>query len=177
MRFILGLSIVLSIQACAQPKQDWQWFVNQTTCAGHQITVRMKCDALDHNNGWHRFCGEQQIIFTDSKHQVIKKDLGEKDDLIPDGPRHLGVIRCVDQTNQSNPIDEPGYLLMLFDNGGNCDTCEIDGVMDLEGNWKRYGNTWFTKSKLERQKIKALDWDKYQEFYISNKTLESKKKK
>lgn len=160
--------IVISLQALAEDVNESKWFKNETSCAGHKIFVRSYCDTSISHNGTHSFCDYQKITITDAKNHSVTTDLLEKDALVADGPRFLSAVRCGITT------DKTPYLLMILDNRGNCDTCEVSGVMDLKGVWRNYDKFWFNTKKAEKKKIDNLKWRQFEEFYIKNAILDER---
>jgi hypothetical protein len=75
-------------------------------------------------------------------------------------------LRCVSSGKTS-------YLHARLGNGGNCDTCENDAVIDMSGRWKRYGKRWFAPV-AERAEIKKHQaaWHQQDTFWLTNTTRE-----
>jgi hypothetical protein len=173
MRFFVGLIFMLSYLhalAADSDSENWKWYKYETTCADYKIKVRTSCHSPNLKEEWHSSCGYQEIKITNSKNQSVTKDVHEKDNLLPDEARLLSVLRC------AIAPDKTPYILMLIDNGGSCDTCELGGEMDLHGNWKSYGDKWYNTSAAERKKINKLDWHKFKEHFIRESILDENQK-
>lgn len=143
---------------------DMHWYKNEMTCADVKVTVFSNCQNAPDVSA-NSFCVAQKITFVDAAgKEAKKKNLLDKEPAR--GDFHvLGSIRCVAGKN-----NKP-YLFMIFSNGGNCDTCEIDAVMDLRGKWIRHDKKWFVRG-AERRDINSREqrwFSSTEAFYLENK--------
>jgi hypothetical protein len=145
-------------------QENMHWYKNETACADVAVTVRSYCKR-DEDLSMNSFCTKQQLTLKSADGKLIEKNnLLEKEP--PSKEFHvLGSIRCV------NGRDDKPYLYMIFDNGGNCDACEIDALMDLNGKWKKYDKKWFVSGSEKREiQKRSENWFKAKSFYLENKT-------
>ncbi|QBE63140.1 hypothetical protein [Pseudoduganella lutea] len=132
------------------------WYGNDAQCGEAKITVRSYCQTPDIDENavvqMNRGCGEQELRIVQPGKKPVTLDL-RKYEHDNDEMRIASSLRCVAAgTNR--------YLLVMFDNGGSCDTCEISAVLGLDGRWKSYGEKWLAVSRKERGAIEAAqrDW-------------------
>lgn len=160
----LALSLLFGMGAIdAIAANDMHWFNNEMSCAGTKVTVQSYCKN-DDDRLINTFCTRQKMILQDANgKEIVKSNLLEKEPARKEF-HVLGSMRCV-----SGKDDKP-YLYMILDNSGNCDACEINAIMDLNGKWKRYDKKWFV-SGVEKRAIQkhSKDWFKSEAFYLKNK--------
>lgn len=163
----LILIATLLYSGASAASDGMQWFKNETTCRGASITVRSYCEESDHKemvNPVNTMCTAQQLRI-----QVPGKKSMTFDLLKHETDRnnwHIArSLRCVSAANKP-------YLLISMGNGGSCDTCEVDGIMDMKGRWKRYGGRWLFATKSERTAIAAQEmiWYRQDDFSLNNMT-------
>lgn len=77
-------------------------------------------------------------------------------------------LRCV-------PAGGRKYLHVQLSTGGSCNGCEIDGIMGLDGRWKRFGERWMAP-KAERRNLEqaAGSWGKVPELDLNTPVLDYK---
>ena len=153
--------------AYAGTDPDMYWFKNETACDGVKITVRSFCAiterghvTIQHNN----LCTEQDLVIENGRSERKILDLLEHEP--SDDDTHIATgLRCVSAGKKH-------YLLVSMGNGGNCDTCENDAIVGLDGQWKRYGTRWFNLRKSEKAQIEKQQraWFKQSPLFISNTT-------
>lgn len=163
-RVIYGLAF-FSFATCALAENDMRWFKNEMMCADVQVTVKSYCKD-DVDEPVNSFCTKQTLTVEAINKKIEVKNLLEKEPWL--GNFHVtGLIRCVADTSNRH------YLYLTLDNGGNCNSCEVSAVMDLNGKWKRYGKRWYVAGK-ERKEItqNAHAWFKQESFLLKNKTEE-----
>lgn len=146
---------------------EMYWFKNETACDDVKITVRSFCAiterehaTIQHNS----LCTEQELVLENGRGEKKVLDLLEHEP--SDDDTHIATgLRCVS-------AGQKHYLLVSMNNGGNCDTCENDAVIGLDGRWKRYGARWFSIKKLEKNQIEKQQraWFKQSPLFISNTT-------
>lgn len=147
------------------------WFKNETACAGAKITVRSYCEVSHREHAGRQvnsLCTEQEVIIARPGKQLVKHDLLEHEPIGEDFHTASG-LRCVATEGQH-------YLLISLDNGGNCSTCEINGLMSLDGQWKRYGKHWRSARASEQRAIRRGEarWWHQEPFWIKNTVRETK---
>jgi hypothetical protein len=159
------LGVLLMASGPCTAGDDMFWFRNQTTCGGAAITVRSFCAESDHTgmvNPVNTMCAEQRltIAFPDQKPVTIDLLKHESDG---ENFRVAKALSCV-------ATPEKTYLMVGLDNGGNCNTCETDGVLSLLGRWKRYGKRWFSTPVEERTAIAArqTQWYRQESVRLTN---------
>jgi hypothetical protein len=75
----------------------------------------------------------------------------------------VGLVRCVAGNSRN-------YLYLSLDNGGNCSGCENQALMDLDGNWKRYGNRWYARPAEKEDIARHHEaWFKQESILLENK--------
>lgn len=161
---ILCFCIFISSIGNAWALEDMHWFKNELNCSDVKVTVYSYCQK-EENTTMNSFCSQQKITFDNANGSQIKKENLLDKEPVRRNFHVLGSMRCVFGENQKP------YLYMILDNGGNCDACEIDAVMDLQGRWKRYDRKWLVsgKEKLDIKK-RENDWfHKTTAFYLHNK--------
>ena len=164
------MAALLCASACAQGADpEMFWFKNETVCAGANITVRSYCEVSHRDNAVRQvnsICTEQEVRIARSGRQLVKHDLLEHEPIGEDF--HIAsALRCVAAQGQH-------YLLISLDTGGNCSTCEIDGLMSLDGRWKRYGKQWRSAAAREQRAIRRAEarWWPQKPFSIENTVRE-----
>lgn len=142
-------------------EEDMRWFKNEIVCADTKVTIRSYC----RNEGEqpvNSLCTKQTLILEKLDGTKTSRNLLDKEPS-RGGFHAVGLIRCVKSENKH-------YLNLTLDNGGNCSTCELDAVTDLNGKWKRYGQRWYA-SASERDDIAKHEqgWLKQEPFLLKNK--------
>lgn len=152
--WLASLILCHGLAAAAEP--EMHWYDNDAQCGGAKITQRSYCQTPDIDENavvqMNRGCDEQELRIVQPGKKPVKLDL-RKYEHDNDEMRIASSLRCVAAGTQS-------YLLVMFDNGGSCDTCEISAVLGLDGRWKSYGEKWLAVSRKERGAIEAAqrDW-------------------
>jgi hypothetical protein len=117
-------------------------------CDGTKVEIVTKCD--DENMHGSYICVEQNITFIDiaTKNKMTTSSYGNQYNNKYKGSGIANAWKCVKGKNKS-------YLSIWYSTGGNCDECEWQGILDLEGN--RVATT-INKSKLNQfyRKWKSL---------------------
>lgn len=156
-----------TISACAESenKNEMRWFRNELTCEDTKVTVRSFCkDEKEYSIN--SFCTAQSMSLEKNGERITIRNL-LKNEPVRDNFHTLGSVRCV-----MNSYMKP-YLYLILDNGGNCDGCEINAVMDLNGDWKMYDKKWFSSGQERKEIKKGLKiWFRSPETYIENKVLD-----
>lgn len=140
MGFIAGVSSVHAAE-----EKDFR-FSNTMACGGVKVEVLSICGEKS-DEGINYSCATQSINFERNDRSSIRKDLLEKESF--DNFHIATSLRCV-----STKVKK--YVYILLNNGGNCDDCEVDALIDLNGKWIFYGNRWFV-SGLEKARIRKSE--------------------
>ena len=152
----------------ADPEQFW--FKNETECDGARVTVRSYCEVAhrayatqQRNTG----CVEQELVIAQPGKPVRKLDLLAHEP-VEDDFHIASSLRCVAAGKQH-------YLLVTLDTGGNCDTCELQAVVGLDGRWKRYGGKWQATPAAEQRTIQQSEasWARLPSFDLPNNVREA----
>lgn len=114
-------------------------------CHGTNIEVRSICGKSS-EAGANYSCTEQRISVRNKQGPSISRDLLEKESM--DNYHIATSMRCV-------AADAKPYIFILLDNGGNCDDCEVAGLIDMNGKWVYYGDRWFVPASERKQVSKA----------------------
>ncbi len=170
---IILLAFLMTACGAAQAADPEQfWFKNETRCGEARITVRSYCEVahnayavMQRNTG----CVEQQLVIAQPGKKIISRDLLEHEP-VEDDFHFPSSLRCVTAGQQR-------YLLIKMATGGNCDTCELEAIVGMDGRWKRYGEKW-TASAAEQRAISQSQatWYKQPAFDLPNNVRESGKK-
>lgn len=155
------LAMTLSIQAQYSFADDMRWFKNELTCADTKVIVHSYC-RNEPNYSANTFCVEQSITLEKAEGKKITQNFLNKEPSRGDF-HSVRSLACV-------AGDHAHYLYVSLGNGGNCDTCENDAVMDLRGRWRRYGSRWYAP-KRERAEIASHEqrWFKQGTELLENK--------
>lgn len=155
------IGTTLSMCAYCAPAYDMRWFKNELTCADTKVTVHSFCKN-EPEYSTNTFCVEQSITLEQPGKKKIERNLLAKEPSRGDF-HSVRSLTCAGGEHQY-------YLYISLGNGGSCDTCENDAVMDLSGRWKRYGNRWYT-SGAERKDIARHEsrWFKQESVLLENK--------
>lgn len=96
-------------------------------CNDTKIQVVTKCEDIGLSGP--AVCGEQKLIFTDTKNGKIVKTsaYGKPYNKEFDGTGIANAWKCVIGKNET-------YLTLWYSTGGNCEECEWQGILDLRGN-------------------------------------------
>jgi hypothetical protein len=158
---LAGMAAITAVAA----EDEMRWYTNEMTCANVTVTVTVQSYCKNNDDvSTNSFCTMQKMILkSGDRKAIVKKNLLEKEPARNEF-HALSTLRCVTGREDKN------YLYMTLDNGGNCDDCEINAVMDLQGKWKRYDRKWFV-SGAEKQEItkRSAGWFKAEAFYLNNK--------
>lgn len=142
---------------------DMHWYKNEIRCAEVKITVYSECQNAP-DLAKNTACFNQKIEFNHPDGRQYKKNRLLEREPVRGNYHALSSIRCAAETE-----GEP-YLYMILDNGGNCDDCEIDAVMNLRGQWMRYDRKWLTQGGVRRDiAMRQDDWFKMEAVYLKNK--------
>lgn len=153
------LAYVACAAAFAAPEDEYFWFKNVAQCDAATVTVRSYCEPDKFGYQANTKCTMQELVIAQPGKAKIRRDLkvlrGE-DYLLVKG------LTCTRSGGKS-------YLYLGMDNGGNCDTCESQAIIDLSGRWKKIGARWFA-SKGERKQIARhlKAWQQQQDVSLPN---------
>ena len=150
MKVIGSAMISLSLLATASAafaKDDVKWFKSEMTCAGTRIIVHSQCpDPHD------------SLLECENQVMTLQKPDGKVIDAgyLQAKQKHSSEVLVAASIHCVAGAEKKPYLFMSFGNGGNCDECESYGVIDLDGNWKRYGKNWYV-SGAEKNDISSKE--------------------
>lgn len=139
------------------------WYKHEMDCGGARVTVRTYCElntgpgvVAERTVG----CVRAEVQITQAGKKPVKGDL-LKYEPVEDDFHFAESLRCV-------PAGGSQYLHVELSTGGGCDTCEIDGVMGLDGRWKRFGGRWMA-SRAERRILERAQgsWGKVPELDLN----------
>lgn len=142
-------------------KYDMAWFKNESMCGDMKVTIKSYC-RIEPNEPINSICTQQTLVLERSGAKKITRDLLEKEP--SRGYFHVvSATRCV-------AGDARKYLYLSLDNGGNCSGCESQAIMDLNGNWRLYGDRWYAHP-IERKEIRRHrnSWFKQESILLENK--------
>ncbi|MET3135463.1 hypothetical protein AAKU55_005773 [Oxalobacteraceae bacterium GrIS 1.11] len=168
-KIIFSLVLFLIVNVSSALDHEMYWFKNETTCFDAKIAIRSFCEVSFNKNAtmqWNDVCSEQEIIIEKGSNKKISLNLLAHEPW--HGEYHIATgLRCIGDGNKY-------YIYVDYDNGGSCDICEVNAVVDTNGKWKRYGRNWLGTSKQEKINIlkKERNWIKTPQFFIPNSTLE-----
>jgi hypothetical protein len=153
---------LVCVAAFAGSDEEYFWFMNEVTCGDAKVTVRSYCqeserdEALIHTN---TMCTQQQLRIVRPGRQPVKRGLQALQ-----GDENL-LVKGLTCTSAGGTT----YLYLGMDNGGNCDTCESDAILDLAGRWMRIGKRW-SASKAEKNRISRSTkaWRKQEYVLLTN---------
>lgn len=150
-----------SVSGFAVGKYHMAWFKNELMCGDTKVTIRSYC-RNEPNAPINSLCTMQTLILERSGTRKIMRDLLEKEP--SQGYFHaVSSVRCV-------ASDTRKYLYLSLDNGGNCTGCESQAFMDINGNWKLYGNRWYAHSTERKEILRHRDsWFKQESILLENK--------
>ncbi|NRR30292.1 hypothetical protein HSX11_08830 [Oxalobacteraceae bacterium] len=166
---LIWLALLAFGGKAAADEHEMFWFKNEMQCGVAKVVVRSLCEQSDPTRGvvpFNSLCSEQELRITQPGSKPVKLDLLARETDM-ENFKIVSSLRCGEAENKP-------YLYMMIDNGGNCDKCEIDAVIDLQGRWKRYDKRWLTKAAAERKAIskKEAEWFRQEPFYLQNITRE-----
>lgn len=140
--FLLICSAWIDASAASDPQ--YFWFKNEMQCADAKVTVRSYCEAsapsvyaVVHRN---TMCTEQQLLIERPGKKKVRRNLLEHERRDYLTARSLSCVKSGDTT----------YLYVSLANGGNCNTCESDAILDMSGRWVRDGRRWFASGAVKR---------------------------
>lgn len=165
-RFGLSLVLALISVGASAAEQDIFWFQNLLQCGGVKVNVRSQCQVISADAPVNLLCMQQQLVLTQPDGTVLRRDLLEHEP--SRGESHVVTgVTCGDAGARH-------FLYISLGNGGNCDTCENEAVMGLDGRWKRYGQRWLKATPQEKKSINThLDaWQNADGVLITNTVRE-----
>jgi hypothetical protein len=166
-KLLLLLLPLVWMEASAAPESEYFWFKNETQCAGAKVTVRSYCAATTPSEGTvvhvNSMCTEQQLLIERPGKENVRRDLLEhkrRDYLV------AWSLTC------AKSGDTP-FLYVRLANGGNCDTCESDAVLDLSGRWIHDGRRWYATNAV-RQAVRRHEdaWFKQDYVHLTNTVVD-----
>ena len=143
-------------------EREFYWFVENIPCEDYTVTVRSNC--MDEpelsTNG---FCAEQEVLIKAPSGKQTKTSLGLRQyykDML-----QASSFLC--SRGKNNVM----YLIIVFDNGGNCKKCESVDVIGVDGKWITKGGIRFDKV-TDRIGLSLAPWPIDRFKYIKNKNRE-----
>jgi len=159
MNFVAGMS-----GAYAAEEKEFR-FLNTMTCAGVKVEVSSICSKKS-DEGTNYSCTNQSISLDRNDHGSIRKDLLEKENY--DNFHIATSLRCVSAKGKD-------YVYVMLNNGGNCDDCEVNALIDLNGKWIFYGDKWFVSGSEKRRIRKAAKaWLRVEPLMIDDEAMKHK---
>jgi hypothetical protein len=157
----------LCISAFAGDEREYFWFKNEVQCADARVVVRSYCEesqATEYMIHSNNMCTEQELTIERPGKRKVRRNLQEHQ-----GEEFLLVKSFTCVKGGGTP-----YLYFGLSNGGNCDTCESDAILDLSGRWKRAGNRWFANKGEKRTILQAMNaWRKIESVRLRNTVRDS----
>lgn len=156
------LAALCSCTALAQA-DEMSWYKHEMDCGGARVTVRTYCElnsgpgvVAERTKG----CSRAEVLVSQAGRKPARGDLLQHEP-VEDDFHFAETLRCV-------PAGGRHYLHVQLSTGGSCDTCEIDGIMGLDGRWKRFGERWMV-AKAERRSLEraAGGWGKVPELDLN----------
>ena len=157
----------LDAAAAAAPASEYFWFKNDMQCAGAKVSVRSYCESTAPREGEvHRnsMCTEQQLLIEAPGKKKIRRNLLEHK-----RRDYLVAWRLTCTRSGNTP-----YLYVGLANGGNCESCESDAVLDLSGRWVHDGHRWFAGGAVQRA-IQGHEhaWYKQDYLHLTNTVVDT----
>ncbi len=152
-KIVLGLIYILGITGDLNAAdREFYWFVENVPCEGYTVTVRSNC--MDEpeftTNG---FCPEQEVLIKSPSGKQTKTRLN----LRQYRTEMLQAYSFLCHQGNNNHM----YLLIAFSNGGNCNVCESQQILGIDGKWvTRGGKEFVVKAKLLGLPLSPWDNDK-----------------
>lgn len=158
------LAYFACVAAQAAPDDEYFWFKNVARCDAATVTVRSYCEPDRYGSRTNTKCTTQELVIEQAGKAKIRRNLkvlrGE-DYLLVKG------LACTRSGGKS-------YLYLGMDNGGNCNTCESQAIVDLSGRWKKIGKRWFAGKAERKQITRDLNaWQQQEDVSLPNTTLDS----
>lgn len=150
--------------AMAAPMPEYFWFKNVAQCDTATVTVRSYCEPDKFGYQTNTKCTMQELVIEAPGKSKIRRDLK-----ILRGEDYLLVkgLTCTSSGGKN-------YLYLGMDNGGNCDTCESQAIVDLSGRWKRIGARWLAGTAEKQQISRDLKaWQGQGGVSLTNTILDS----
>jgi hypothetical protein len=163
-RFLLALALCgFASLAHADDGDDKHWYKNEFSCWGKKYVIRNYCENEPDRNVNKRCDSEELLLDVGGIAKVVSLHSHQpyKDDIF-----WVGTVQC-------GEIDDRKYFYLNFDNGGNCDECEVSATLSDDGTWVHFGDKWFVKRTLKKKALRAQrKWFKSPSYFIKNKTLD-----
>lgn len=157
--------LLAALWACAALAQadEMSWYKHEMDCGGARVTVRTYCElssgsgvVVERTKG----CARAEVQIVQPGKKPARGDLLQYEP-VEDDFHFAETLRCV-------PAGGRKYLHVQLSTGGSCDTCETDGVMGLDGRWKRFGERWMASSAERRSLEQAQGkWSKLPELDLN----------
>ncbi len=162
---LLLCSVWLHASAATEP--EYFWFNNEMQCANAKVTVRSYCEASAPIEGAtvqrNSMCTEQQLLIEAPGKKKVRRNLLE----------HKRRDFLVAWRLTCSQIGATPYLYLGLANGGNCDTCESDAVLDLSGRWVHDGRRWYAGGAIKRAIISHEGaWYKQDYLHLTNTVVD-----
>jgi len=160
--FLLAYFACVTAQAAADT--EYFWFKNVAQCGRAQVTVRSYCEPNQFGYTTNTKCTMQELVIEQPGKSTVRRDLK-----VLRGEEYLLVkgLSCTSSGGKK-------YLYLGMDNGGNCEGCESQAIVDLSGRWKRIGARWLA-GKVERKHISRdlKAWQQQEGVSLPNTILDS----
>lgn len=131
--FLLFLLLTVSL-AHANDESSPQLHTDTWNCGPYEIQTIQLCHQVPGILGV--ACYKQNLQAAKNGQQALSIDLLKAEKRRNEGHRVFGYICLPDAANKS-------YLLVRYDNGGNCSDCEFESLLSLdERRWLMYKNRW-----------------------------------
>ena len=148
--------------AQAAPDEEYGWYKNEMRCGEARVLVHSYCAQSDHTGQVSKsntLCTSQMLTIERPGRKPILRDLHARR-----FREHL-IARQVTCTRSSGDY----YLYMSLDNGGNCDTCEAQDILGLDGRWRMVRNRWLIHGDEKRRITQDLPaWVKQEGLWLNN---------
>jgi hypothetical protein len=162
--FALILSGVASL-AHADGGDDKHWYKNEFSCWGKKYVIRNYCENEPDRSVNKRCDSEELALDVNGANKVVSLHAHQpyKDDIF-----WLSTATCGEVNNKK-------YFYLNFDNGGNCEGCEVSATLSDQGTWVHFGDKWFVKKTMRNKILRAqTKWSKSSSYFVTNKTLDEK---
>jgi hypothetical protein len=160
-RWAIVLAMALSLPDISFADKRLTFAVSDSwVCNQFKIITEQRCRQLDEFNS---VCFEQTLTIAKPDGSRKSIDLLHKESI-----RNLGYHATSYSCSPASSGN--GHMLVVYNNGGNCNDCEFTAVLDLgKGKWMKYGNTWrANQATIKILKSQLKKWEQSDSVHFIN---------